>query len=151
MFPFVGWLVPYQGGSPPGIWGGAPPQVGYPLPGQPPGIWGGGMPPHVGGGPMPGQPPGIWGGGMPPHVGGGPMPGQPPGIWGGAPGYPSHPIIPPKPDNKPANPIVLPPEHVSPPLPPDGGSGADWVLVWVPTVGYEWMYIDLGQPKGKPK
>jgi hypothetical protein len=110
------------------------------------------MPPHVGGGPMPGPPLGIWGGGMPPHVGGGPMPGQPPGTWPSQ-GHPSHPIaIPPKPDNKPANPIALPPDHVSPPLPPDAGGGAEWVLIWVPSVGGEWIYVDLGQPKGaKPK
>jgi hypothetical protein len=129
--PQLCWIevISPSGGQPPGIWGGTPPQVGYPLPGLPPYVGSGPiynlpvdpsygqghpMPPHVWVG---GLPPHIWGGGSPPHVGGGPIygGGVPPHIWGGGlpphvwggwspgPGFPSH--LPPLP---PGVPVHLP-------------------------------------------
>lgn len=102
-------------GEPPGVWGGAPPSVGYPLPEPPeppPGLW----PPPSGHFPITPLPPdypmppgSIWppvhppvvGGGpivRPPVVGGGPIPppvGVPPGPPGMPPGVGGGPVLPP--------------------------------------------------------
>ena len=82
------------GGPPPGIWGGAPPQVGYPLPQPPLGIWGGGN--------MPVPTPPIY---LPPDSIPS-VPGKPehpiyipPGIWP-SPGVPTHPIVLPPPGSE---------------------------------------------------
>jgi hypothetical protein len=108
MQPFLALITPVGGGGPvdPGF--GVPGWPAHPIApgGPPPGIWPSpGHPAHpIAPG---GQPPGIWGGagGLPPWV----MPpiapgGQPPGIWGPT-------------DPRPTNPIVIPPDAVSPGVP----------------------------------
>lgn len=92
--------------------------MGYPLP---PTIWP--QPPHVGGGPI--YPP-------PPTVGGGPIipPPQPPA------------------DVKPEHPIVLPPDHVYPPLKPGEGVAGQWVCIAVPGVGTKWVFIEFKPQPG---
>lgn len=140
----------------PGIWPQPPRPVdpGYGLPGPP-------YPPHVGGGPVyPGFPvdPGYGQGQAPPSVWPKPpdypKPPRPPvGIWPDPkPPRPPGSIWPdPKPPehppNRPENPIVLPPDQIWPPLRPGADLGAEWVLIFIPGHGYEWVYIDLGSPK----
>jgi hypothetical protein len=113
--------------------------------------WGQGRPPHIGGGPIYGGGPVDpgWGQG---HPGKPPMP--PVGIWPGPPQIGGGPIIPPekppeRPINRPENPIELPPDQVWPPLTGSIEGGAQWVLIYIPGHGYEWVYLDLGGPKAK--
>jgi hypothetical protein len=127
------WPTPPGGGSPPGFWGGTPPEyidIGLPGPQPPSGgappypshpipptVWP--NPPSGGGG---GEPPGFWGGRPPEWVDTTPPQPQPvpPGIWGGQPpnyvdiGLPG----PQPPPGTPAHPIYLPPTIW--PDPPEG-------------------------------
>jgi hypothetical protein len=133
---------------------------------------------HVGGGPIRGRPvdPGYGQGHpLPPHVGGGPvhppetvwpppvhpdneLPGGPPphgpggggehpdhGLPGGPPPTAGHPL--------PEPPTDAPPGTVWPPLDPgqdlpDMGSD-QWVIVWLPGIGYRFMKIE-GKPIHEP-
>jgi hypothetical protein len=47
----------------------------------------------------------------------------------------------------PANPIALPPDQIYPPLPPGSTFPGQWVLIYAPGSGYEWVYLNLGSPK----
>lgn len=120
--PVEGGAKPDQGLPPGRTW---PPTIGYPLPGYPdqglPGGGDAGTPEH----PIV-IPPGD---GKPPEL--------PPAIW---PGVPIHPETP---DNS----LPLPPGMVWPPLPPSV-DGKAVVLVWIPTVGYRYVVVDVrNQPK----
>ena len=87
--PSIGGGPIYPSPSPPGIWGGAPPQIGYPLPPSgpvdpgygrpvlPP--YASGQPIYPGGYPTPGPLPPGWAGGPPSWAGGVPMPPYVPG------------------------------------------------------------------------
>jgi len=140
--------VPPGPGQPPGIWGGAPPQVGYPLPQPPPlGIWGG-APPQVGY-PLPvPPPPGYPDNSLPPFPAH-PIQPVPPGSPGG--GTPEHPIVLPPvgaaPPGEPAHPIELPPAG--------GGGGGGYLILWVPGIGYVAVPlppgVQLPEPPAQPK
>jgi hypothetical protein len=147
-----GPIIPPGLPQPPlGIWG--PPQM-------PPGIWPsppGSRPPDAGyfppgvGGPGSGQgggwgPDYIWGGGP-----GARPPIAPPG--GGAPGYPSHPWVPPT--GVPEHPIVLPPDTVppvGPPVPthPIEGVSYGYALIYIPGQGMKWVAFPVHPDQAPP-
>ena len=127
----------YPGGSPnpPGIWGpGGPgfpsnPIAGIPgLPGYQPPV--GVMPPLFPSNPIP-----IYPGGSP----------NPPGFWGPLPGFPTPPIVLPTPPTggggTPSHPINSPP-----------GDNPNWLLVYVPGLGWVWALVPgaAGKPPETP-
>jgi hypothetical protein len=160
------------GESPPGIWGGVPPEyVDIGGPADQPGIWGGaneGFPTHpivIPPGflddvkpehpiviPPPTQPPGIWGGGNEPF----PTPPIfiPPdlGIWGPNDPRPTHPIVLPPPTvtypPQPTHPIVLPPPGEE--GPPEVLQNWDVVAYWTPSSGWGVAIVPTESHPGVP-
>ena len=59
---------------------------------------------------------------------------------------------PPQPGGAPSRAVVLPPNHISPLMPPGIPlPEAQWCLTSIPGLGQFWIYLDFGLPPRQPR